>query len=123
MGAVNEAAYVTAPIAGENICLSITDTVARFIIPAEFAGSPCTFVIEGTDADINFGGSSVTCVYGQVSTVGSEAITVHTSSGLHMNDGVKEYYTMPASNRATHFAVDSAGSGSGKLTISITGAR
>lgn len=123
MGAANEAAYVTAPIAGEVVCLSVNDTAARFIIPASFAGAPCTFSMEGCDADILFGGSSVACAYGATNTVNAEAIALGTTQGIHLNDGQPVYMVMPASNRAGYFSVDCVGSGSGKLTIAVTGAR
>ena len=123
MAATAEAAYVTAPISGEVMCLSVTDTAARFAIPAAFVGMPCTFVMEGAKADILFGSSAVVCTYGDPSGVSSEAVTVDANSGLHLNDGQPVYLVMPSADRATHFSVDCVGSGSGKLTIAITGAR
>jgi hypothetical protein len=122
MGAAAEAAYVTAPMTNRVIRVDVTDTVARFEIPAAFGGMPCEWVMYGSDADIVFGTSAVTCVYNQKSSVGSEAITVHSSSGRRLKDGIARYWVMPSiTTETTHFAVDCVASGSGSLEISISG--
>ena len=123
MGPANEAAYVTSPIAGESVVLTVSDTAARFIIPASFAGMPCTFCMRGCDGEILFGGSGVACVYNSANTVGSEAITLGTGQGIPLTDGQHVYMVMPPSTRAGYFSVDCESGGSGTLTISITGAR
>ncbi len=123
MGAANEAAYVTAPIAGDIIRIPVNDSVDRYAIPAAFAGAPCNWVLYGTDADIVFGGAAVTCVYDQESTVVSETITPHTSTGPRLKDGVKQYWVMPSAANAGFFAIDALGSGTGKLEITVAGAR
>lgn len=116
---IARAANAMPPMSGNTAVLSVTDTVARFIIPTTWAGKYCTFQMVGAKADINFGSSSVTCVYGQASTVSTEAITLHTSSGRHMEDLTEYSWQMPEAERATHFAVDCVGSGSGKLYITL----
>lgn len=123
MGAAAEAAYVTAPISGEVMILAVTDTAARFEIPAAFVGAPCTFRMVGAAARILFGSSSVVCTYADASGVASEVVTVDVNSGLHLPDGEATYLVMPASNRASHFSVDCIASGSGVLVVAITGAR
>ena len=124
MAASNEAAYVTAPISGEVITLTITTTAARFAIPSAFAGMPCTWIMEGEDADVLWGDSSVAVTYGQASTVTSQSITVSTGSGVRLQNGIASYYVMPSTRRATHFSVDLKDAGSTSyLTIAITGAR
>lgn len=103
-----------------SLCLTVTDTVARFAIPSWLAGREAVFVMDGADADIKFGASTVTCVYGQTSTVNAEAITEHTSTGDHMEDGIPRQWKVPSAKSGnTHFAVDCVGSGNGKLYISL----
>ncbi len=123
MGAEAEAAYVTAPMTSRVIRLAVTDTAARFAIPAGFAGMPCEWTLDGADGDIVFGGSSVAAVYDQASSVASEAITVHASSGQRLKNGVSRYFVMPPiTTTVTHFSVDCAAGGSADLTIAISGA-
>lgn len=122
MGAAGEAAYVTGPISGKVIRIAVDDGVDRFAIPAAFAGQPCEWTLYGSDGDIVFGDSSVTCAYDQTSGVASEAITVNAASGGRLKDGISRYWVMPSiTPETTHFAVDCAGSGSGKLEIRRSG--
>lgn len=125
MGPASEAGYVTAPIAGEVIAITITTTPGRYAIPAAFAGAPCTIMVNGDDADILFGSSSVAVVYGQVaSTATSATVTAHASTGLHLENGIKDYLIMPnSSSRATHFSVATSGTTTATLYIAITGGR
>lgn len=99
------------------IALAVTDTAARFAIPTAIAGKVCTFVCNGADADILFGASTVAVVYGQASTVNAEAITVHASTGGHLENGVPRRFLVPRPDQCTHFSVDCVGSGSGTLYI------
>lgn len=122
--AITEAAYVTAPISGEVITLTITTTSARFAIPAAFAGAPTSWIMEGEDADVLWGNSSVSVTYGAAATVTTEAITVNTVSGVRLQNGIVSYYVMPSARRATHFSVDLKDGGTTSyLTIAITGGR
>jgi hypothetical protein len=111
------AASVEAPLTGNCAVLSVTDTAARFAIPATWAGKFVTLLMDGCDADIVFGGSSVSCTYGQTSSVTSEAITINAASGMRLKDGAYGGFQMPLAARATHFSVDCVASGSGKLYI------
>lgn len=118
-GIVAEAASICAPISGRVIVLSVNDTVARFAVPTSCYGKFMTMIMDGSDADIVFGGSSVSCTYGQASSVTSEAITISAASGAHLKDGVAVSSRFPVKEKATHFAVDCKGSGSGKLYIYV----
>jgi hypothetical protein len=118
-GIVAEAASICAPIAGRVIVLSVTDTAARFAVPDSCYGRFMTMVMDGSDADVVFGSSSVSCTYGQASSVSSEAITISAASGGHLKDGVAVPSRFPIKEKATHFSVDCKGSGSGKLYIYV----
>jgi hypothetical protein len=120
MGAANEAASVTAPRTLKVLRLEVSTTELAFVIPADFAGRPCTWMMEGADADVVFGLSTVTAVLNQVSSVTDGVITPHAGTGLKLKDGVKDYWVMPSIDASTtHFSVDA--SASGTLVIAISG--
>lgn len=115
---LQRAANVAPPLSGKNVInLSVTDTAARFIIPTALFGKFATLTMIGAKADIVFGGSSVACAYGQASTVSSEAISLHASSGRHLPDGVPVSFQFPESKKAGYFSVDCVAAGSGVLNI------
>ena len=103
------------------LVLSVSDTVASFIIPTAIAGQLCEVTSDGADCDINFGSASVTCVYGQASSVASNAITAHADSGIHLVSKVAKLIRFPKPDEAVRFAVDCVGSGSAKLYIQVVG--
>ena len=109
MGGLNEAAHVIAPLSGRVIVLTVTSASAsRFAIPAAFAGMPCDFMMEGADAVIVFGDSSVAASLTAAATVTSENITIAATSGWRLQDGVSKYWVMPDAASATHFSVVAA---------------
>lgn len=99
--------------------MSVTDTAARFQIPAAFAGQLVIMTSNGADCDVLFGGSTVACAYGQASTVNSEAITVHAQTGAHLENGIPRAFRFPRLEVATHFSVDCVGSGTSTLYLEI----
>jgi hypothetical protein len=101
------------------IVLSVTDTAARFEIPARIRGKLCAFLSDGADCDVLFGGSTVAAVYGQASTVNTQVITEHTQSGGHLVSKVEKLVRVPKDPGITHFSVDCVGSGTAKLYIEI----
>jgi len=119
MPILNEAARARAPISSLVAVLTITSTATRYAIPAAFAGKFATFTIDGIDADVVFGNSTVSCTYAQGSAVASEVITVNAASGGHLTDGVPRWWLIPTADEATHFAVDGSAAGPGYLYIEL----
>lgn len=104
---------------GGVIVLSVTDTVALFMIPTWLKGRRAMFTMDGTDADVLFGDSAVVADYGHAASVdgATRAITVNAGSGGHLKDGIAKQWRIPRTGAVTHFSVDCKGSGSGKLYI------
>ncbi len=109
--------YVAPSSSRAPVVLAVTDTAARFVVPTSIAGRLCEFLSDGADCDVLFGGASVACVYGQASSVTTEVITTHASSGAHLVSKVAKLLRIPRTDVATHMSVDCVGSGSGKLYI------
>ncbi len=120
-GAAAEAAYVTAPRSLKVLKLAISATMARFVIPADFAGMPCEWTTYGCDADVVAGLVTTTTTLDTASAVdGSGVITPNAATGRKLKDGVSRYWVMPAiDDRTTHIIVDA--SASGYLEIAISG--
>lgn len=125
-----EIARVRAPIAkavytdsdspmygGGEVCLAISGTAVRVIVPTWMRGKYCTFTAAGASADVLFGGSDVEVVYGQESTVSTEAITVHANTGRRCPDGVLCSMVVPNDSTILYMSVEA--SGAGKLYIGI----
>lgn len=122
MSILNEAANVTAPIAGTVIQLDIDSSGDRFVIPATHAGRYCTWEVYGdTDpiaADIAFGTVAVDVTYNQDSSVdGSGNITISAVTGMRMYSNAPKSFVMPIiTPTVTHFFVESSGNGKLKIT-------
>ena len=111
MSAADEAARVKAPIEGRIFNVEVTTAVARFAIPAAFAGVYCSFTVwgaTGDEADIVFGDSACTVVLDNENSVSTEVITLEDTTGEKLTHAVSRSWIMPAVGEATHFAVDAS---------------
>lgn len=120
MNGLSEALYNSAPMAGSILRLAITTTVARFAIPAAFAGRRCKWKAIGADGDIAFGDVTVTVTLDTASTVdGSGNITASAATGKKLKDGIEDHWVMPTADVAGYFSID--GSASGVVEVTIEG--
>ena len=100
------------------IVLDTGSTAVRVAIPSWLVGRYVEITAVAQPVDVLFGDSSIDVVYGQVSSVASEAITTHASSGRHVPAGQTRHWAVPKT--ATHVCFEAAGTG--KLYIGLASA-
>jgi hypothetical protein len=106
--ALIDAAVKVAPSA-DTFAYPTSTSPQRFEVPAAWRGRWVTMHVEGFDLELVLGGSSVSCTYGQNSTLSTEAIVFNAATGDHYEADQK--YDIFFRAEHTHFAIDAAGVG------------
>lgn len=118
MGTEKQAWDVAPPISGsasdglDGVFREATSgTSKRRKIPQGWRGRWVTFKAKTEDCDVLFGGSTVDCVYGQVTTASGENIVFNASAGGTISAGQSEPFYIPLNKAVTHFSFEAAGAG------------